>query len=64
MTNRQYNVDPFEGDNDREPELIDAQEAIHKLIEHTHSPHCRPSEFILDESSCPTQIQVVQKKKL
>ena len=32
-----YNVDPFEGDNDREPELIDAQEAIHKLIEHMYS---------------------------
>ena len=42
-TNRQHNNDHVEGDNNREPEQIDAQEAIHKLIEHTHPPHYRPS---------------------
>ena len=25
-----------------QPELVDAQQAIHRLREHTHSPQCRP----------------------
>ena len=37
------------GKEEDEPELVDAQQAIHRLREHTHSPHCRPPESNLED---------------